>query len=1007
MSNSITITIAKEICTSLYNIQGEITQLPGELDANFRVKKDQNNTYILKISQPDIDETEYQFQQDVLKHLATNSEIESPVIVKTLGQKYEGTFVDSEGRKRNVRLLTFLKGRIWNAVNPKTPSLRKDLGTSNGILTNALKDFNHKGAQRKNFDWDIAQGLWTKNHLELFNSHEQEILIQFQSGFESQLNSYKNLRKSIVHNDVNDNNIIVTSDLINPRVKAIIDFGDTTFTQVINDVAITISYAAMDCNDPLQAANEVLKGYHSKFNIQGVELEHLYHCIGMRLVISVTKSAINKRNDPDNEYLLISEQPAWDLLKKWVQISPQFALYSFRAACNYTPHPNEKKFEEWIENEHFSINEIFPTIAYKEVTKLDLSVGSSWIGHEREFNNLDFFQYKINEFQKEHTNHFIAGGYLESRPIYTSTAYDKLGNFGPESRTVHLGIDFWLPEYTPVHSLFDGEVVTAIDNAGNKEYGGLIILKHREADFEFFSLYGHLNVTSALKHKIGDNLKKGEQIGLLGNMKENGNWAPHLHFQIMHSLLDYVDDFPGVCYFNQLEIWKSLCPDPNLFFKTEGLKPGATFDKNAIHDYRMQHLGKSLSLQYKQPLHIVRGAGAFLVDYSGRKYLDTVNNVAHVGHENYAVVKKAQQQIAVLNTNTRYLHEAITNLTENLLETLPSQLKVVHYVNSGSEANELALRMAKAHTKSDEVIVSEVGYHGNTNKCVEISSYKFDGKGGTGAAEHVHVVPMPDAFRGKYRGDHTSENYLGELQQILNHIKKQEKQVGALIFEPIISCGGQVELPDGFLAGAYTLIREAGGICISDEVQTGCGRMGKTFWGFQLHDVIPDIMTIGKPFGNGHPVAAVVCTQEIAESFANGMEYFNTFGGNPVSCTIANEVLNTIKKDRLQENAHEVGSFLKGELHRLQLNYPIIGDVRGQGLFLGIEFVDTNMNPLPEKVSYLVNRMKDFGILMSSDGPDENVLKIKPPIVFSKENAHQLLITLEMVLQEDFMQHFS
>ena len=1006
MSKNIHISDAKQICASIYNIQGEISELPGELDANFKVKSG-NDSLILKVSQPNTNELEYQFQQDILKHLENNTEFESPTIIKTIDNRFEGLFTDENGTERKVRLLTFLKGRVWSSVNPKTPKLRTDLGAKNGSLTAAMQNFSHEGANRENFDWDVAQGLWTKNHLNLFCSEEQEILQHFQIGFEQQFENYQQLRKSIVHNDVNDNNIIVSEDLIDPKVKSIIDFGDASYTQIINDVAITIAYGAMNCNDPLQAANEILSGYNSTFKIQEEELEFLYHCIGIRLAISVTKSAINKIAEPDNEYLLISEKPAWELLKKWYAISPEFALYNFRNACGYHAHPNEQKFKKWADGQQYHINDLFPTVNYQEVVKLDLTVGSNWIGHEKEFNNLNYFQFKINELQKEYSNHFIAGGYLEPRPIYTSSAYDKLGNFGPESRTFHLGIDFWLPEYTPVHALFEGEVVTAVDNAGNKEYGGLIILKHNIENLEFFTLYGHLNVTSTLAHKTGDIIPKGGQIGLLGTMKENGNWAPHLHFQFMHSLLNYVDDFPGVCYFNQLDIWKSLCPDPNLLFKTDALKNEISTDKKSIQDYRKSHLGKSLSLQYKEPLHIVRGAGAYLVDSNGRKYLDTVNNVAHVGHENYAVVKAAQQQIAVLNTNTRYLHDTINNLTENLLETLPSKLSVVHYVNSGSEANELALRMAQAHTKSKEIVVSEVGYHGNSNACVAISSYKFDGKGGSGAGENIHVVPMPDAFRGKYRGENAADGYLNELKDILDAIKTENKQIGCLIFEPIISCGGQVELPDGFLKKAYKMIREAGGVCISDEVQTGCGRVGKTFWGFQLHNVIPDIVTIGKPFGNGHPVAAVVCTQEIAKSFANGMEYFNTFGGNPVSCAIANEVLNVIKSENLQQNAFEVGEFIKSEFKKLQESFPIIGDVRGQGLFLGIEFVDSEMNPLAEQTDYLINRMKDYGILISSDGPDHNVLKIKPPIVFSKDHAIELINNIKLVLQEDFMKDYS
>ncbi|TFH28203.1 MAG: aminotransferase class III-fold pyridoxal phosphate-dependent enzyme, partial [Bacteroidia bacterium] len=226
----------------------------------------------------------------------------------------------------------------------------------------------------------------------------------------------------------------------------------------------------------------------------------------------------------------------------------------------------------------------------------------------------------------------------------------------------------------------------------------------------------------------------------------------------------------------------------------------------------------------------------------------------------------------------------------------------------------------------------------------------------------------------------------------------------AFICESIISCGGQIELPENYLELAYSMVRESGGICIADEVQVGCGRVGKQFWGFQLHGVIPDIVTIGKPIGNGHPLAAVVCTRKVANAFANGMEYFNTFGGNAVSCAIGTEVLRVIKEESLQENALSVGNYLKEELMSLQREFPIIGEVRGQGLFLGVELCDREMNPQTEKAAYLADRMKELGILMSTDGKDVNVMKIKPPLVFSRSQADVLLGALKRVLRENYMQ---
>jgi len=1000
---SISIQQAETILFERFKIKGSISKLPGEIDFNFRVKVKDSVGYILKVSRPNENEDYLDFQQKLLLHVGNNNTSSiAPKIINDVNGKVISEWADAFGNIRKVRLLTWTPGRVWSSVNPQLDDLRFSLGEQCGLLTKALKGFDHKEAHRK-LDWDVAQSLWTKAHLQLFNNEEKEVLSYFINRFEAYFNSYSKLRKCVIHNDANDNNIVLSENILHPKVKTLIDYGDSVYSQIINDVAVACAYAIMDFNDPLEASLAVVKGYNSKFPLLEEELPHLYTAIAMRLVISVTKSAINKIKEPQNEYLQISDKPAWELLKKWSEIRPDFAHYSFRHTCGFTAHPNETLFKNWALNNTFYHSDLFPTINKNEIHRIDWSVSSTWLGHIEEFSNLELLQCKIDQLQKQVPNAILAGGYLEPRPIYNSSDYDKKGNHGNESRTIHLGIDYWLPKHTPVHALFDGEVVIAVNDAGDKEYGGLVVLKHVTSNFEFYSLYGHLTVASATKHKVGVIIKKGGQIAVLGNYPENGNWAPHLHFELILSLMDYKIDFPGVAYHKQINVWKSLCPDPNLLFKSKNLHQEEPISNEQLKQFRAEHLGKSLSLQYKTPIKMVRGAGQYLMDQFGRKYLDTVNNVAHVGHEHYQVIKAGQKQMSLLNTNTRYLHENINALAKALLETLPPELSVIHFVNSGSEANELALRMAKTYTGEQDFIASEVGYHGNTNMCVDVSSYKFDGKGGKGAPEHTHIFPLPDAFRGTYKGNDSGEKYAKEVEKLIDNIHKKGRGVAGLILEPIISCGGQIELPNGFLKQAYKLVRNAGGICISDEVQTGCGRMGKTFWGFQLHDVVPDIVTIGKPLGNGHPVAAVACTPEIAEKFANGMEYFNTFGGNPVSCAIALEVLRTVKREKLQENALDVGEFLKSELKQLSKEFPIIGDVRGQGLFLGIEFVDAKMNPLADQTDYLINRMKDHGILMSSDGPDHNVLKIKPPIVFTKENAKELIFYLRKILTEDFM----
>lgn len=994
---------AENILFEHYGLNGKASPLPGEYDMNFRICIEGNELYILKISRPDTDTETLDFQQKLLSHLGqSNADILAPRVMTDKSGNYLSYFIDELKRKRPVRLLTWIPGRIYQQVIPQRHTLRLSLGKCIGKLTASLESFDHPKAHRI-FEWDLANSLWTTRHVDVFKEQDKEIVTYFQERFSDRQPGYKALPKSVIHNDANDHNLIVDQNLKDPEVLAVIDYGDAIYSQTINDLAVTCAYGIMEQNDPLTAALSIIAGFNQSRKLLEEELDYLYDCIAMRLVITVTKSALNKIAEPDNVYLQVSEKPAWEVLKKWKEISADFACYSFRRACGYTAHPREDKFKAWASKVKIGLDQLFPTEKTNRCVGIDLSVSSQWLGHLSEFSDFDLFEFKINQLRKKHSRSIIAGGYLEPRLVYNTEAYQKKGNERNESRTVHLGIDFWLPAGTPVHAPLKGEVVLAINDEGDREYGGLIILKHQVEELTFFSLYGHLTVKSATSRLAGEIIEAGEIVGLLGNYPENGNWPPHLHFEIMLSMLDFKNDFPGVAYHSEIETWKSICPDPNLLFKQEALNLQAGSENEKLKAFREAHLGKGMSLSYQKPLQIVRGMGAYLVDQNGAAYLDTVNNVAHVGHEHHAVVKAGQDQMALLNTNTRYLHENINLLAKELLDTFPPELSVVHFVNSGSEANELAMRMAKVVTKNKDILASEMGYHGNTNACIEVSSYKFEGKGGDGCPEYTQLFPLPDQFRGQHRGENAGLAYAEELEKTISVLKNKGRMPAALILEPIISCGGQIELPQGFLSKAYEQVRKAGGLCISDEVQVGCGRMGSTFWGFQLHDVVPDIVTIGKPLGNGHPVAAVVCTREVADKFDNGMEYFNTFGGNPVSCAIAAEVLKTVKRENLQSNALTIGNYLKNELKILAKTFPILKDIRGQGLFLGIELTDEQLQPLPEHTRYLANRMKDKGILMSVDGPDHNVLKIKPPLVFSKENAIQLIDALSSVLKENYM----
>ena len=400
---------------------------------------------------------------------------------------------------------------------------------------------------------------------------------------------------------------------------------------------------------------------------------------------------------------------------------------------------------------------------------------------------------------------------------------------------------------------------------------------------------------------------------------------------------------------------------------------------NQLLEARGRLIGRNLSVAYEQPLNIVRGEMQYLYDDEGRRYLDAYNNVAHVGHCHPKVVAAGQKQMELLNTNTRYLSELILEYAEKLTAMLPESLSVCFFVNSGSEANELALRLARAQTKARDLIVLEHAYHGNTTSLIDISPYKHDGPGGEGAPSWVHKAPLPASQ--------------ADAQHVADLIGNLRSRLCGFIAESMPSVAGQIVFPDGYLTKVYEAVRSAGGVCIADEVQTGLGRIGTHFWAFEKYGVVPDIVALGKPIGNGHPIGAVITTRAIADSFDNGMEFFSTFGGNNVSSAIGLAVLEVVQEEKLQAHALQVGERLLNGLRDLQQRHEIIAEVRGSGLFLGVELVRDRV-PATREATRIVNQMRERGILLGTDGPHHNVLKIRPPMPFSRPDADLLLTTL-------------
>lgn len=731
----------------------EVKPIEGYANLNFRITDSNENLYVYKSFHSTGDPWFFDLETKVLQRLTKKIPNKFPEPIQALN----GAYITEQGKEDDSpknRILSWLEGDLFKDVN-HSRELFESFGGLLAKMDMELMDINDPIIKARHIEWDLQHILELgKKTNSISDSSLRKIvdhyLLQFKEFVHPEL---PRLRKSIIHNDANDWNVLVQDG----RVSGLIDFGDMVYAPLIQELAVAIAYALMDKENPLEWATYILKAYHKILPLEEKEVEVLYYLIAARLCMSIVYSFDALENGDANEYTLVSQKPAIDLLKKWISISPDKASIVFRKA-----------------------------------------------------------------------------------------------------------LGFELPE----------------------------------------------------KINYNHEIKK-----------------------------------------------------------------------------RFDHIGQVLSVSYDQPIKMKRAAFQYMFDAEGNTFLDAYNNIPHVGHQHPKVVAAGQKQMALLNTNTRYLYDQLAEYAEKLLAKFPAPLNKVFFVNSGSAASDLAIRMAQTYTGNQNVVVMEHGYHGHTRLGVDISHYKYSSRGGAGQKEYIIKAPIPDTYRGIFKEKDSGKKYAAELKTVL---KKSRETIAAFIAEPIVGCGGQVPLASGYLKEVYPMIRKLGGVCISDEVQTGFGRIGIHFWGFESQGVIPDIVVLGKPMGNGHPIGAVVTTDEIANAFDNGMEFFSSFGGNPVSCEIGMAVLDVIEEEKLQQNAVETGEYFMNLLLDLPKEFPVIGDVRGSGLFLGVEFVKDleTKEPNTELAHFLKNKLRENFILVSTDGPYDNVIKMKPPMCFNKSNVEQFIQSL-------------
>ena len=987
-----------------WGLKADLTPLAGEYDLNFLGQADDGKQFVFKVMRPGCAPDFVEMQIEALRHIANGApDLPFPAVLPGNNGHAFCLIEDEDGQARVCWMLSHLPGRCYANCAPKSPALIYDLGRILGQCDQVLSTFAHPGLER-DFKWDLTRGNWINTHLDVIPDPQRKTLVhEICTAFSDISPALNALPRQAIHNDVNDYNILVSGQLNAPwQISGLIDLGDMCAAPRICNLAIAAAYIVLDHPRPEAALMALTAGYHAANALSAAELDLLGPLLRMRLAVSVVNSAIMATEDPDDPYITISQAPAWRFLEREFD-HPALLRARMRAACDLPVTDAAPRILAFLEGARGSFAPIMGQ-DLQDAPMGSLAVETSPWPQNPFHMDLEEAGRVGQEF--EENGRIWLGYYHEPRLIYAAPGFRKGPWMTSDRRTVHLAVDAFAPAGTPIHAPLEGRVHVVEDRPYHLDYGGVIILSHETPGGDvFYTLYGHLDPEFMSRLRPGDRIEKGAAFCRLGDKFQNGGWAPHVHFQLALTTEGIGADWPGVGDPDEMYLWRGICPNPAALLNLPDDKVRFhPVSRPAVQAARRAHFAHNLSLTYDDPVLLVRGWKHYVFDEWGRPYLDAYNNVPHVGHAHPRIQAVAAQQLGRINTNTRYLHPAQTAFADKILSKMPPQMEVCFLVNSGSEANELALRLARAATGARGIITPDHGYHGNTTGAIDISAYKFNAPGGPGQVDWVALIDVADDYRGAYGRDdpQRAQKYADQVDGAILGLQARGHDLAGFIAETYPSVGGQIIPPDGYLAAVYAKVRAAGGLCIADEVQTGLGRLGDAYFGFEQQQVTPDIVVLGKPIGNGHPIGVLVTTRAIADKFAEGPEFFSTFGGSTLSCCIGKEVLDIIDDEGLQDNARLMGARLLEGLNALAQRYEVIGDIRGRGLFIGVELI-TDAQTRAEATdiaAYVKNRMRDHRILLGSEGPKDNILKIRPPLTIDKEGVDMILKTLDDILGE-------
>ena len=938
-----------------------IRPLAGEFSETWSLEALDERRFVLKTG--DVTSLPQRRLQSVfLAHLADHdSDLPIPAVVPTRDGGTVAQWMNGASRQ-HLQVLTWMPGRMMSELQYRDAALLREVGRVTGRLAVAARGLHDVDAQRSHL-WDLRRAdEEILAHVVHVGAGRRDLVWRVVEWFRASAQpKFKDLPSAVVHQDLNDFNVLAQlGDDFRWHLSGIVDFGDVLETVRVADLAIAVAYAMLREAHPLDAASAVVGGYAEVMNLSEDELTCILPLAAARLAVNATVWSSRLRLDSADHYAASRMARTWPLLEKLVTLDREFATATLRVAAGLEPFRTNRELPTWLESGPYADAPLL--LDGRDLGALEPD-GVACSGREE----------------------ILVRPSLSPAPDVAARRRTRSG----EAATLVLGTQFVARESLTAVAPYDGAVVRRAPT------GQLLVVRYAAVTGETFWLqYAGLHELFVQDDEL---VSRGRHLGTAS--PDDGEGAS----LVVTLCRDEPEEWLPACVRPaEAEVWAQRCPDPAQLFRLP--RPVVLDDVATVTSIRQAHLASSQRAYYVEPMNVVSARGTWFTDSYGRRYLDAINNVTHVGHGHPHVVQAATRQLRRLNTNSRFTYSALAHYAERLAATLPDPLEVVFFACTGSEANDLALRIARTVTGRDDVAVLAGAYHGNTAAVMGISPNRYRGAGGSGPPATTHELPQPNLYRGPYGYDHPSPGaaYAADAAAILGDLAAAGRAPGAVFAESLMGTAGQIVLPPGYLSAIFEAVRAASGLCISDEVQVGVGRLGNTFWGFQGHNVVPDIVTMGKPLGNGYPLAAVVTTRAIADAFDNGMKYFNTFAGNPVACAVGEAVLDVVERESLQEHAAITGAYFKQRLHEVAAQSDYVGDVRGQGLYLGVELVVDRATKTPARaLAYRVSeRLKDEGVLTYPNGDLDNVLKIKPPMVFSVADVDVMVETLAEVLQE-------